>query len=213
MLFIICEGETEALFVSRVLNPDWLKPQGKEATPIPLGGVPEQFPRLLSPIQKLLRNPQARVTTLIDYYGTPSGYPGMPHRPSPVGNPAAVLGDVTRMEAALANAVNCPRFIPHYALHEFESLAFADPQAISDQRKRLPGGSVLAAAQQMLARAQGNPEFVNDGKQTSPSHRLESLWPKKLYQKTVDSIGIVRRIPFGQMQEQCRHFDAWTRLL
>jgi hypothetical protein len=212
MIFVLCEGPTEALFVSSILRPHWIEPQGKWCQPITLGGL-RPFGRVLAQIRLLLRNPTCRVTTLIDYYGMPEDYSGMPHRPTPPGNRGAVVTEVTRLEKALGDIVDSPRFIPHYSLHEFESLAFADPAAIAAQRARLPGGAILAQVNAMLAEAANNPEWVNDSPITSPSHRLEGLWPDNQYQKTVDSVGIVQRIPFDHLRARCPHFSAWVAAL
>lgn len=212
MLYVYCEGPTEALFVSRVLNPQFLVPQGKWATPIAADGL-RPYAKVKADLLDLLRNPNAQVTTLIDYYGMPPDYPGMPHRAPPPGNKIAVYPEVDRLEVELAASIGNTRFIPHYALHEFEALAFADPSAIDNQRARLAGGSVSDHVNQALAQALNNPELVNDSPNTSPSHRLEALWPAKLYQKTVDSVGIVQRIQFSRLRANCRHFDAWLQQL
>lgn len=212
MLYVYCEGPTEALFVSAVLNPKFLVPQGKWATPITADGL-RPFEKVRADLLDLLRNQQARVTTLVDYYGMPPDYPGMPHRPPPPGNKPAVYGEVARLEAALGASISSARFVPHYALHEFETLAFADPAAIDQQRARLGGGSVAPDVNRALEQAGGNPELVNDSPHTSPSHRLEALWPANAYQKTADSVGIVQRIPFPQLRVSCTHFDAWLRQL
>lgn len=221
MLHIYCEGNrrghTEAIFVRDILNP-YRESQGKpRAIPVPSRGL-APFPHVLADIKDLLRNPHARVTTLIDYYGMPPDFPGMPHRASPPGNKMFVYQEVTRLETALAEAVGSPRFIPHFAVHEFEALAFASPDAIAEQRKRHSGGAILAEARRMLADAEENPEWVNDNIATSPSHRLGNLWPqgpngKSTYQKTADSIGIVRRIPFVDLLARCQHFRQWIEQL
>lgn len=212
MLYVLCEGQTEALFVSRILDPQWMAPRQKPVQPITVDGL-RPFSRIRDQIRLLLRYHAARVTTLIDYYGMPADYPGMPHRALPPGNPAAVRDEVARLEAALATEIGSERFLPYYALHEFETLAFVSPAAIAAQRARLPGPSVEAEACQMLSQARGEAELVNDSEQTSPCHRLERLWPKDQYQKTVDSLGIVHRIPFDRLQAGCPHFGAWTQML
>ena len=212
MLFIYCEGQTEALFVRNVLNPSFLHPQGKAAAPIVAQGL-RPFSRTQTDLLNLLRNPSAKVTTCIDYYGMPAGYPGMPHQRPPAGNPVLVYQDILRLERALAAAINNPRFIPYYSLHEFEALAFADPAAIDAQQKRVSSGSVIPQVTQMLALAQGNPELVNDSQPTSPSHRLAALWPRGQYQKTIDSVGMVQRIPLATMRARCQHFDHWLSQL
>jgi hypothetical protein len=211
MLFVLCEGPTETFFVSRVLNP-WLTAQGKWAVPIAADGL-RPFARVRKDILRLLRNPLARVTTLIDYYGTPSDYPGMPHARLPPGNPAAVYGEVARLDLALGVSIGSSRFIPHYMLHEFETLGFVDPAMVEAQRRRFGGATIEPEVRAMLAQCGGRPELVNDDPQTSPSHRLEGLWPQGQYQKTVDSVGIVERIPFAQLQAACPHFNNWTRQL
>jgi hypothetical protein len=208
MLFIYCEGPTEEFFVSRILNPNFLSARGKHAVPVKADGL-RPFGRVRSDLLDLLRNPEAKVTTLIDYYAMPPDYPGMPHQALPPGNKSAAYAEVARLEAALANAIDNPRFIANYALHEFEALAFAEPLAIDEQRARVGGDSIVNQVRQILATAGDNPELVNDSAQTSPSHRLESLWPANQYQKTVDSIGIVQRIPFPRIRDRCPHFREW----
>ncbi len=213
MLYVYCEGQTEAFYVARDLNPRCLALHGRAAIPVPANGL-RPFGHVLRELKNLLRNPQARVTTLIDYYGMPADYPGMPHRRLPSGNRAAVYGEVTRLEGELAKAVQSPRFIPYYALHEFESLAFADPAAVDEQLRRIGGRSVVADVERMIREADGNAELVNDSVATSPSHRLAALWPKGQYQKSKDGLGIVGRIEYPELRARCRHFSDWiTRLL
>jgi hypothetical protein len=208
MLYILCEGPTEAFFVSTVLNP-WLQLQGKYATAIGADGL-RPFSKVQREIQLLLRNPLARVTTLIDYYGMPPDYPGMPHRGLPPGNLTAVYAEVARLETALNASIVSPRFYAHYMLHEFETLAFVHPASVEAQRSRLGGPSVEPQVAAILAAAGGQPELVNDSPHTSPSHRLIGLWPPNQYQKTVDSVGIVQRIGFPRLQARCPHFQAWS---
>lgn len=213
MIYIYCEGPTEALFVSRVLNPQFLEPCGKFATAVTADGL-RPFGKVQADLRDLLRNRTARVTTLIDYYGMPPDYPGMPHRPLPPGNRVAAYAEVTRLESALTAALdNDPHFIANYCLHEIESLAFTSPDAINAQYGRTSSGSIVPQITQILSAAQDNPELVNDSPITSPSHRLEALWPTGQYQKTVDSMGIMQRIPFQRLMTGCRHFAAWAARL
>ncbi len=213
MLYVYCEGPTEALFVARVLNPKFLEPCGKFATAVTADGL-RPFGKVQADLQDLLRNRAARVTTLIDYYAMPPDYPGMPHRPLPPGNRAIVFAEITRLENALTAALdNEPHFIANYCLHEIESLAFTSPEAINEQHRRINNSSILPQVAQILSAVQGNPELVNDSPTTSPSHRLEALWPPGQYQKTVDSIGIMQRIPFQHLLNSCQHFAAWAARL
>jgi hypothetical protein len=212
MLYIYCEGQTEALFVSQILNPECLAPSGRTAIPIRADGL-KPFERVWRDLTDLLRNPIARVTTLIDFYGMPADYPGMPHGKPVPGNRDHAYGEVARLERALGERVNSARFIPHYALHEFETLAFASGEAVDLQRRRIGPGSIRGEVERIVAAAGGNPELVNDSVATSPSRRLASLWPSGEFQKTIDSLGIVRRIPFVELRSWCRHFDAWVSVL
>ncbi len=208
MLFVYGEGQTEALFVRNVLNPSFFLSRGESATAIVAQGL-RPFAKTQTALLDLLRHPSAQVTTFIDYYALPADYPGMPHRKPPPGNPAHAYLKVARLEQALAETISHPRFIPYYSLHEFEALAFTDPAAINTQRQRVAAGTVIPQVTQMRDQAQGNPELVNDNETTSPSRRIMSLWPTGQYQKTVDSVGIVQRIPLATLRAACRHFDCW----
>ncbi|HYM59599.1 MAG TPA: DUF4276 family protein, partial [Thermoanaerobaculia bacterium] len=134
---ILVEGQTEERFVKDVLAPAFW-PRGLFFVPTLLvtkrvksgpnfkGGV-TSFARFQNDTRRLLNSSGgALVTTLLDYYGLPSDFPGMKTRPN--GTPQQ---RVSHVEQAIRQHFGSPHhFIPFLALHEFEAWLFASPDAL-----------------------------------------------------------------------------------
>jgi hypothetical protein len=131
-LHILCEGQTEEMIASDVLESHFAdadayvtwsvlitkRPAGGPAFK---GGV-STWPKLERELRLLLRDSSTTVlTTLLDYYAFPPGSPGMADRPH--GSPH---DRVRHVESALAKAINDVRFVPHLVLHETETWVLAD---------------------------------------------------------------------------------------
>jgi hypothetical protein len=114
-LFIVVEGETEAVFVRELLGPYLIAAGIFDVRPIQIptsskqkGGLVD-FVRFRNLVVRFLRQERdILVTSLVDYYGLPSDFPGYEakrHLSDP--NQA-----VTSLETALGEEINESRFIP-----------------------------------------------------------------------------------------------------
>jgi len=139
------------------------------------------------------------VTTLIDYYGSPTDFPGMNTRPN--GSP---IQRVEYVEAALLQEFGSPsNFIPFLMLHEFEALLFSSvdelPRVMTQMQNQPRFASVLDAF--------SSPEEINENPNTAPSKRIDSIFPS--YRKGLHGPMIANRIGLEPMRAKCPHFAEW----
>ena len=143
---ILVEGQTEERFVKDLLGPAlWEKDlfftptilatkRDKGGTTFK-GGV-TNFTKFHNDTRRLLNSAGgALVTTMVDYYGLPSDFPGMDSRP-PHGTP---IERVTHIENSIMQSSGSPaNFLPFLALHEFEAWLFSSaielPRTLSEPR-------------------------------------------------------------------------------
>lgn len=200
-LRVICEGATEYNFVNQVLAPH-LRQHAIYAKPTNLGGV-KKFEKFRSAIKADLgrRNPHQFVTTMIDLYALPADYSGAPRAMGLKGAERA-----SRIEATMAQEMNCLQFLPYIQVHEFEALVFVDlellPTAFPDGLKK---GTLEA-----LKRSVGSldPEDINDGPSTAPSKRLIQAIPE--WSKPIAGPELAGKIGLPRLRTACPHFDAWV---
>lgn len=167
------------------------------------GGV-SSWQKVFGDLGRLLRDTNAAaITTMLDYYGLPSDFPGMSSRP-----PGSARSRAEHVEAAMAAVVGDVRFIPYLSLHEFEALVLAsldraigvfddDSFAITTLKQQLEHFSTA--------------EDVNEQPATAPSRRIASAFPS--YQKVLHGPIAVKSAGIQILQTSCPHFGSWlTRL-
>lgn len=110
---------------------------------------------------------------------------------------------VEHVERALAEEIADPRFLPHLVLHETETWVLAGPEALELLTEDLKLADEVRAA----VAAAGGAELVNDGSQTAPSKRLETLWPG--YRKTAHGPDAIALTGITEIRRRCPHADAW----
>ncbi len=205
---VLCEGETEETFIKRLLAPHFMETQ-KILKPHLLQGLSRYgYPDLASDIRKYLRRGDIQyVTTLIDLYGLPKNFPGRDRAPS---DP---YEKVRFLEEAFASDIKNERFIPYIMLHEFEALILVEAalEKFKEMAKVPSNNSEWKQLQKDLERADRNPELINEGGNTHPSHRLQKIWQR--YQKTANGIEILESVGLGALREACRHFNEWIEKL
>jgi hypothetical protein len=210
-VLILVEGQSEETFVKRVLSPHLLT---REVLGVPIiistkrvksgpsfkGGIPS-YAKVRKEIKRLLGDSSAAlVTTMVDFYGLPGSFPG---RGAVQGT--TPLERVTFVESAIDLDINDERFLAYCSLHEFEALLFAAPAKIADAFGS-PELRLFA-----IRYAFPSPEDIDDSPSTSPSARLQSLYPQ--YSKPFFGTLIASRIGLDVMRAECRHFNEWlTRL-
>jgi hypothetical protein len=208
---VLVEGQTEERFVNECLAP-YLLDKGlilerptivatKRVAGGPnfKGGI-SSYGQVQRDLQRLLHDEHASIiTTVLDYYALPKDFPGMRDRPA--GSPR---NRVKHVEAAWAAAVGDRRFVPHLALHEFETWVYADPSRLEpwmfdDDAKAIEAIAKIAAAYQ-------TPEDIDDGPDTAPSKRLEKVFN---YQKLLHGPLAVSAIGIDRIRAVCPHFHQW----
>lgn len=207
-LLVLAEGVAEELFVKRMLAPHlddfsvYAKPILVETRRLADGrktGGGNQWPKVLTSLKPLLADSDAWVTTLLDFYGLADDFPGV--------REARELKDVARLEQRFAAEVgDRRRFIPFFALHEFEAWYFSAPKKIGEHFDKPEIGSQLAA----IARACGGPEQINHGRETHPSARLEGLHMG--FRKTRE-LSLLEKIGIPAIRDACPHFAQWLSRL
>jgi hypothetical protein len=214
-VLILVEGQTEERFVKDVLGPAFwdkelfllpaiLATKRVKDGPHFKGGV-TNFAKFRNDTQRLLNSAGgALVTTMVDYYGLPSDFPGMASRPAH-GTP---LQRVAHVENSIAQSFDSPpRFLPFLVLHEFEVWLFSSPtelpRALIEPRKQ--------PEFEAIRRRVATPEEINERPDFAPSRQIEKLFPA--YRKTVHGPVTAARIGLERIRAECPHFNAWmTRL-
>lgn len=203
-VLVFAEGQTEETFVRDVLVP-YFAPQGIYLTPILAqtspgykGGIPS-YAKVKPQIVRLCRQDRgATITTMIDYYGLPTDFPGYTGGPHPDGPARA-----SWMETELQRDINEPNFLPYIQLHEFEALLFSEPCKFAAW---IDDEGPIAALEAIQAEF-GNPELINNDPNTAPSKRILAAVPE--YRKTLHGPLIAADIGLDSLREQCPRFNQW----
>lgn len=206
---ILVEGQTEESFVRELLVPHFAKRQIYLSTvlattkrvkvgPYFRGGI-TSFGKVQNDIWRLLRDSSASaVTTMIDFYGLPTDFPGVADLPQ--GN---CYARVVHIQTVWAEAVGDPRFLPFLILHEFEALLFSKPESAAYYFPE----STIVDQMAAIATQYGSPEEINEGPTTHPAHRLQQLAPT--YQKTLHGPLLAMEMGLAAIRGVCPHFDRW----
>lgn len=213
-LLMLVEGQSEEVFVKRTLTPHLAQHGVFVESPIVLwtmrlpsgggfrGGVSNwsQIRRSLLP---LMRDGDAWVSTLLDFYGLPEDFPGLAEALG-AGNPRE---KVVALQERFAVELNHQRFIPFLALHEFEAWLFSAPDAVEAHF----GKAHLAHRLQTVVQQAGAPELINHGVDTHPKARLQSFVDG--YKETSDGPTLLEKIGIAAVRAACPHFDGWLNRL
>lgn len=192
-LGISVEGPTEREFVSRVLGPH-LSQFNVWTRAVDMGGN-VSLDKIRGILPALLGNFD-HVSTLYDFYGFKR------------------RGGLTvdGLQMAISEQVTEERrhrLIPYVQLHEFEALLFAVPEytvsALGGSDNHL---SILREA----VNSCGSPEAVNDSPQTSPSHRLLSIFGSA-FDKKLHGPQIILTAGLAAVRAECPRFDSWIASL
>ena len=212
---VICEGQTEELFVNEILQPYFsarrifLQPAlvGK---PGHKGGY-FKFDRLYSDVRnRLLGDTSAYCTTFFDFYGLPEDFPGK-HEALRLGNITQKAASIQQfmtaaLEAKLGQDV-MQRFIPYVQMYEFEALLFSDPTLMAEGFCQ----PLLATDFAEIVAEFDTPEHINNSFVTAPSKRIEQLIPG--YEKP--TLGGLAALEVGltNMRARCALFNDWLNRL
>jgi hypothetical protein len=212
-IIIICEGQTEQEFCKTLLQRYFSNQNITLQVPLikkTMGGI-ANWNVLKREIETYLRREKdVLVTTLIDYYGIKDshGFPLWAEKQA-IADKNQRLDELEAAMLADMDENLRPRFVPYLQLHEFEGLLFSDKQAFytTFNEDELAGEDEL---EQTFADF-NNPEMINDGVETSPSHRLERIISG--YEKVVYGCCLAEAIGLDKMRQKSPRFDNWLKRL
>lgn len=216
---ILCEGQTEERFVSKVMKP-YLKDYGIVLKPRILltskkknqrGGM-INYSQAKRDVENWIsenRNRKSEThyyTTMFDFYALPSDFPCMDE----IEKYTDAYGKVSAVERAMAEKFQVSDFIPYIQLHEFEALLLSD---VSQIIAKFPTQErTITKLQKVLDGCNGNPELVNTGRTTAPSKRITAVVEegrRYKYHKVQDGVNIACLIGIDVMMNKCNHFKEW----
>lgn len=205
VLKLLVEGQTEEVFVKRLLKPH-LEERGLTVSVMLPPTSPGHFGGSISfkVLKDILRRhladrSQPWLTTMFDIHRLPASW--LQELGVGTATPSA-----EELESAMAVAFPDARFVPYFSSHDFEALLFSDPaclcdglQANPEQRKDV--GRLLAAVV--------SPEAINHD--TPPGRRLERIFPG--FRKAIQGPVLAERIGLNRMKVTCPRFAAWLARL
>ncbi len=217
-LHVVAEGQTEEVFVNRVLAPHL--GQFEISTDVhcvttsrqhgrPFRGGLRTFAQPRRDITLWMKQDQradARFTTFLDLYGLPGDFPGY-GKASRCGDPYA---KVNTIEQALVEHIPDERFVPYIQLHEFEALVLVDPTQL--ERVFIDRETAIGNLVDMVA-GYKSPELIDDGRTTAPSKRIIREIPEYEGRKALAGPLVTERIGLSVLRERCPHFHAWLKKL
>ena len=213
-LLVHVEGQTEEQFVNEILAPH-LSDCGFESVGVRLIGDARQHPRRGGIVpwrvarrgisHHLRRDPESAATTMVDYYGLPTRWPGRAAAAVAAANKAgiiesALLADLTGKMGARFDPA---RFVPYIAMHEFEAMLFSDCR----QFARGVSEPDLAPKFQAIRDSFATPEEIDDSPDTAPSKQIEKLIPG--YRKPLSGTLAAQAIGLPRIRSECPHFSDW----
>jgi hypothetical protein len=212
-LLILVEGQSENFFVERTLAPHlashrvyvkssvvWTK---RLSSGSGFRGGVSNWNQILNSLRPLTHDGDAWVSTLLDFYGLPEDFPGLPEALG-VDDPR---GKVAALQERFKSEVKHPRFIPFLALHEFEAWLFSAPDVVEAHF----GKTRLADKLRTAVQDAGAPELINHGTTTHPKARLHNLVGG--YKETSDGPTLLEKIGIAAIRAACPHFDGWLNRL
>jgi len=207
----LVEGYTERAFVSEVLAPELgrlgIDLRARIVGKVGHKGGVRRFESVRKDLCALLRQePRSFVTTMFDYYGLPSDWPGLAGaKGKPPLMAARCVEEAMARDicAAMGDPFEKARFIPYVQMHEFEALLFSAPAALANA-VQCPS---LKPQFEAVVTECGEPEGIDDRPEKCPSKRIEAL--ARHYQKTVHGPIAAQRVGLARMRAACPHFAAW----
>lgn len=210
-VIIICEGQTEQEFCNKILLPYLLSFDVCIETPLikhSHGGIVHWNSIKRQITNHLVSDKTVYVTLFIDYYGISSqhGFPKWHESEKIMDKNERISFLKSAMKNDIDKEINF-RFLPYIQLHEFEGLLFSGLETFKEVfgEKNLMDVDLL----QKTFSDFSNPEMINSGKETSPSHRLKRI--VKGYDKIVYGSILAESIGLKKIMDKCPGFCRWVK--
>jgi Domain of unknown function (DUF4276) len=211
-LYVFCEGPTEQGFCRQLLAPH-LFPQGdgrihtikiahgKHHGQVYRGGVPARYQIMRRDITNQLKSRKQ------DLYGLPKDFPG---RAGHQRNPQNPTMYVEALEKAFDLDIGDRRFIAYLQLHEYETMLFADLDAL---RRSFDHCDEVIEDLKRIAQDFQSIEHIDDGATTAPSKRIISRIPAYEGRKPTAGPDTAEFIGLTVIRARCPHVNSWLARL
>jgi hypothetical protein len=212
-VIVFAEGVTEEQFIKQVIAPAlrhlqvFVKPQMLNTSQDSKGGA-VSFDRLKFNARNTLKqNKNVVLSTFLDLYALDTTFPAYEKAKKALDVYSRVTCLEDGLRVAVTEHVGCypERFLPHIQPYEYEGLLFSDVAALSSIE---PSWAVSLIKLMKIRASVETPEHINDGYETKPSKRLESLLHPK-YKKTSHGPRAAKHITLEVMERECVHFKKW----
>ncbi len=212
-VIVVCEGQTEEVFINDVLAPAlldrnmFLYPRLIATSQHSKGGA-LTGQRVLRFLRNTLRERKdTYVTTFFDLYGLRPDFPGRAGTAREIDPIEQAIAIQREFHTAVIDVAKCrpDRFLPHIQPHEFEALLFSNPGKFAQVE---PAWRKYAGQLEEARQFATTPEHINDGSKTHPSARLRNLLRPR-YNKVRHGNAVSARIGIDRMRAECSHFGGW----
>lgn len=217
ILHVLCEGQTEDAFVSKVLKPylEQIDIHAKSEILITSrkknirGGMLSYETQAKRDLHNMMLQYKDNdyehhvFTTMFDYYALPDDFPAFKE--------ASKCHDIRKrielLEKAFSSDIASMAFIPYIQLHEFEALLFVDIERLKTD---YPESAKKIDKLKIDSDKIGDPELINDKPDTAPSKRIiKALQGKYHYNKVLSGSDITKQIGMERLMAKCIHFRNW----
>lgn len=217
IIYALVEGQSEEGVIKNVIAPELLRLQEVYLIPIIVQtsktqkGGDVSFQRLLSEIQKFIKQKDCIVTTFLDFYKLKTDFPdySLTMQKSDIYEKISVLEKALHKEVIEKFGCRSDKFIPHIQPHELEALFFSDVDKFVSVES--DWADCISSLQQVVDKFE-SPEHINNSPQTAPSKRLESILKPK-YHKTRHAPLLANAIGLQKIENECKHFHSWLTQL
>jgi hypothetical protein len=213
-LVMYCEGQTEEMVVNRLLRPhlalcgvktrpilaanSTLNPDGQRGGFVNWDAIEVDLKSKFSADP----DPNLHFTTLLDVFRMPKKVLELAGFTAPVSS----APDIEKVEAAIFNVFQEPRFKPYLQRHEFEALLLADCDALANVfHRHAPGIEKLKHDISSFA----NTEDINHGNETHPAARLANAIPDYEHLKASNAYFVLAQATLGCVRAKNPRFHAW----
>lgn len=214
--YIVCEGQTEFNFVDKVLADYFFQREIYcRALMIPTsknnkGGAITYDRAINFIINKAKEDKEAYITTMFDFYALDSKFLNNIEKDCDIYK--YIENIECNFDKNIQKSICTSRFFSYIQLHEFEALIFSNIDEIikEDAEWQINNKNIKKELDSIINKYK-NPELINNGKETSPCHRLENIFKKPKYKKVLHGCNIAKRIGIDNIRKECKHFNEWCK--
>lgn len=210
--YVICEGQTERIFIRDVVAPI-LSYQKIDLRALLIStskgnkGGALSYARVKNFILDLIKQENNTfVTTFFDLYALDNDFPNFldSKKQTNIYKKVSFLEQAFKADIVKENSLYAPRFFPYIQPYEFEGLLFSDIAKLTEIE------ATWINATEGLQDIRNNaetPEHINDGYETKPSARLEKCLNNPKYRKTLHGTLAIEAIGIDKLLAECHHFS------